>query len=282
MNIQLPSLAIHGSHAALRAGGSSFYLAMRILGRQQREAMFEVYSFCRAVDDIADGEAPRRLRLQQLREWRKDIDAIYSGDAPHGLEGIERAVELFSLHKADFLDVIDGMEMDAAADIRAPKLARLERYCDHVACAVGRLSVRIFGLANSEGRLLAHHLGRALQLTNILRDLDEDAAMGRLYLPREALHLANIATTDPASVVQHPRVGLACAFIASRAREHFVQSDRIMSRCPRRVVRAPRIMGEVYREMLDDMTARGWKQPRQRVHVHKFHLMWIALRHAFI
>ena len=282
MNIQLPNLPIHESHGALRAGGSSFYLAMRILGRRRREAMFEVYSFCRAVDDIADGDAPRQLRLERLSEWRKAIDDVYKSDPPPGREDLARAVEMFSLRKADFLDVIEGMEMDAAADIRAPDFALLERYCDCVACAVGRLSVRIFGMADSEGHWLAHHLGRALQFANILRDLDEDAAIGRLYLPREALRQADIATTDPASVVQHPRLGVACNFIVDRACEHFAQSDRIMSRCPRRMVRAPRIMAAIYREMLDDMTARGWTQPRQRVHVPKTHLIWIALRHAFI
>jgi phytoene synthase len=279
MNIQAPALA---ESAAVRAGGSSFYLAMRILRRDQRKAMFEVYSFCRAVDDIADGTAPRQQRLARLAGWRKDIDALYVGEAPQGLEGLAQAVAEFKLGKSDVLDVIDGMEMDAAADIRAPELAQLERYCDRVACAVGRLSVRIFGMEDSDGKLLAHHLGQALQLTNILRDIDEDAAAGRLYLPREALQLAGIDSTEPETAVSHPRLETACAFVVDRARGHFAASDRIMARNPRRLVRAPRIMAEVYRQMLEDMVARGWARPRRRVHVHKSHLLWIALRHAFI
>jgi phytoene synthase len=137
-------------------------------------------------------------------------------------------------------------------------------------------------MAERDGCSLAHHLGRALQLTNILRDIDEDAALGRLYLPREALQLATIETTDPDAVIAHPRLGIACAMLADRAREHFSRAEAIMSDCPRRVVRAPKIMGIVYRRMLENMITRGWSQPRHRIHVNKLQLLWIALRHAFI
>jgi presqualene diphosphate synthase len=282
MTIQTHQPLDRNSGAANRAGGSSFYLAMRILGRQQREAMFEVYSLCRTVDDIADSDAPRRWRLARLAAWGEDIDALYSGAIPTGLEHLALAIDRFSLRKDDFRDLIDGMEMDAVADIRAPSLAQLDLYCDRVACAVGRLSVRIFGMNDDDGLSLAHHLGQALQLTNILRDIDEDAAIGRLYLPREALLLANIEATDPESVVSDPGLAGACAFIVDRARTHFAKSDQIMSRCPRRVVRAPKIMAEVYRQMLEEMVTRGWSGPRNRVHVPKSHLLWIALRHAFV
>jgi squalene synthase HpnD len=268
--------------AASRAGGSSFYLAMRILRRDQREAMFEIYSFCRTVDDIADSDAPRDWRMGRLAQWRQDLGAIYEGLVPPGREVLAEAIQRFSLRRQDFLAVIDGMEMDSLADIRAPDLAKLELYCDRVACAVGRLSVRVFGMEEREGHALAHHLGLALQLTNILRDIDEDAAIGRLYLPREALQLANIEAADRLSTVLDPRLGIACAFVADLARDHFGKSEEIISRCPRNVVRAPRIMVAVYRQMLEDMIARGWTVPRRRVHAHKLHLIWVALRHAII
>jgi presqualene diphosphate synthase len=282
MNIQFPHLLEGPSPAAARAGGSSFYFAMRILGREQREAMFEIYSFCRAVDDIADGDAPRELRMAQLAEWRRMIDALYSDSTPPGLERLARAIGRFGLRKEDFLAMIDGMEMDARTDIRALSLEQLDLYCDRVASAVGRLSVRVFGMGDEDGRMLAHHLGRALQLTNILRDLDEDAGIGRLYLPKEALRAADIASTDPMTVLADPRLDAACRFVAGRARGHFIEANAIMSRCPRRVVRAPRIMGEVYSRLLADMAAHGWSPPRRRVHVNKPYLLWIALRHAFI
>jgi phytoene synthase len=115
-----------------------------------------------------------------------------------------------------------------------------------------------------------------------LRDIDEDAGVGRLYLPKEALDLADIESTDPMTVTSNPRLGTACAFIVERARGHFSKADEIMSGCSRRVVRAPKIMGAVYRQMLEDMVSRGWAPPRNRVRVNKSYLLWVALRHAFV
>ena len=158
------------------ASGSSFYAAMRILPREQREAMFQIYSFCRQVDDIADSDGPREGRLADLDQWRRDIDALYAGSPPARLKGYQASVQQFGLRRDDFIAIIDGMEMDVPADIRAPDAKTLDLYCDRVASAVGRLSVRVFGLSEEDGLLLAHHLGRALQLTNILRDIDEDAS----------------------------------------------------------------------------------------------------------
>src|SRR6185437_16310539 len=196
--------------AATRASGSSFYNAMRILPRAQREAMFEIYSFCRAVDDIADDPGPRDPRRAQLQQWRSDIDDLYRGAPPPALTSLAQAVREFDLEREDFIAIIDGMEMDVVADIRAPDRATLELYCDRVACAVGRLSVRVFGMERAAGLALADQLGRALQLTNILRDLDEDAAMGRLYLPRDALRGVGIISTDPPTVLANPMLGEAC------------------------------------------------------------------------
>jgi phytoene synthase len=271
-----------GRDAAVRAKGSSFYLAMRILPRVQRAAMFEIYSFCKAVDDVADGQGvPRDRRLARLCEWRGDIEAMDTGTVPAGLERLAATTKQFDLRKDDFLAVIEGMEMDATADIRAPSMDELDTYCDRVASAVGRLSVRVFGLDDDAGPPLAHHLGRALQLTNILRDLDEDAGFGRLYLPREALQLAGIQSTDPHAVVADGNIGIACRFVVERAREHFRKADEIMARCPRRLVRAPRLMEVAYLKMLDERVVRGWARPRQRVRVSKAQLLGIALRYAF-
>src|SRR6201998_4388699 len=182
------------------ASGSSFYAAMRILPHEQRAAMFQIYSFCRQVDDIADSAGPRPERLAALQQWREDIDAWYQGHPPERLQDYVASVQRFGLLREDFLAIVDGMEMDVPQDIRAPDMATLDLYCDRVASAVGRLSVRVFALPEEDGIWLAHHLVRALQLTNILRDIDEDAGLGRLYLPREALNEAGIAETDPLEV----------------------------------------------------------------------------------
>jgi len=264
------------------ASGSSFYAAMRILPREQREAMFQIYSFCRNVDDIADSDGPRAERLAALQQWRDDVEALYQGHPPARLRDYAGTVARFGLKREDFLAIIDGMEMDVPADIRAPDMATLDLYCDRVASAVGRLSVKVFGMPEDDGVLLAHHLGRALQLTNILRDIDEDAGLGRLYLPREGLLLAGITSDDPAKVATERTLPKVCLPLAERAKRHFEQADEVMKRNSRRAVRAPRIMGKYYRAVLDLLLARGFAAPRQPVRVGKLARVAILLRYAII
>ena len=263
------------------ASGSSFYAAMRILPQEQREAMFQIYSFCRQVDDIADSDGPREQRLAALQQWREDIDALYQGHPPARLRDYVASVKEFGLEREDFLAIVDGMEMDVPQDIRAPDLATLDLYCDRVASAVGRLSVKVFGLPREDGILLAHHLGRALQLTNILRDIDEDAAIGRLYLPKEGLVQAGIGSTDPLVVAADPAVPKVCAPLVDRARNHFAQADQIMARNSRRAVRAPRIMSKYYGSILALLVARGFANPRTPVRLNKAARIAILLRYGF-
>ncbi len=255
---------------------------MRILPRAQREAMFEIYSFCRQVDDIADSTRPARgaPRARSTAGAPTSTRSMPASAAARS-QGSGAPVRQFGLRREDFHAVIDGMEMDVVADIRAPDDATLDLYCDRVASAVGRLSVRIFGMEEADGIALAHHLGRALQLTNILRDLDEDAAIGRLYLPAEALRAAGIAANDPAAVLSRARRSRrSVRGVVERARRHFAEADAIMARSPRRAVRAPRIMGEAYTLILDRLTARGWSPPRDRIRIPRPRLLWIiaALR----
>ena len=262
-----------------RVSGSSFYTAMRLMPKVEREAMFAIYAFCRLVDDIADdGTRTRPARAAALAEWRKDIDALYAGKAAGQASFLQGPVRAFGLRQADFLDVIDGMEMDVVADIRAPDLATLGLYCDRVAVAVGRLSTRVFGMDEKPGDDLAHHLGRALQLTNILRDLDEDAAIGRLYLPRELLVKAGIDSTEPAAVISDLRIDDACRGLAAQALDHFAAADRLLRSRPRGRLLAPRLMGAVYRALLDRMLAAGWTPPRQRARIGKPQLLWLVAR----
>ena len=131
---------------------------------------------------------------------------MFAGRAPAHLAALDEATRSYHLSREDFDAVIDGMAMDAEQDIRAPDWATLDLYCDRVASAVGRLSVRIFGLPDEPGEALAYHLGRALQLTNILRDIDEDASAGRLYLPREALAAAGVTTDEPLAAAADPKL----------------------------------------------------------------------------
>jgi squalene synthase HpnD len=261
------------------ASGSSFYMAMRLLPRQKRDAMFAIYSFFRDIDDIADeGDWSAADRRVALDRWRTRLDDIYANRPASELVALAGAIQTFGLRKEDFVASIDGVAMDIDRAVLAPDLELLDLYCDRVASAVGRLSVRIFGLPERDGIALAHHLGRALQLTNILRDLDEDAVMGRLYLPRELLESAGIPLGEPSEVIAHPQIDAVCRELAKRAREHYAESDLIMVRQPRGTVVAPRLMRRVYGSILDKMEAVGWVSPRARVRLHKVHLVWLALQ----
>jgi presqualene diphosphate synthase len=277
----LNQLSVAPTAPAPAAKGSSFYLAMRILPREQREAMYAVYAFCRAVDDIADDRGPQGKRLALLDRWRADIDGLCNGAGTTALtRGIAPAVGQFGLRRQDFLAVIDGMEMDVRHEMRAPNLEAFDLYCDRVASAVGRLSVRIFGIEDDKGMALSYHLGRALQMTNILRDLDEDARLDRLYLPTEILTDAGIEEEDIGKVLAHPRLEQACAAVAGRAGHHFAEASAVMAQCDRQAVRSPRIMASVYRALLDKLVKRGWKAPRERVSPSKLQFLSAVLRHG--
>jgi presqualene diphosphate synthase len=272
------------SAQAAPAAHSSFYSAMRILPEKQREAMFALYGFCREVDDIADDRGPATAaeRLARLAQWRSDIAAMVAGRAPAHLATLAEATRNYHLKREDFDAVIDGMAMDAEQDIRAPDWATLDLYCDRVASAVGRLSVRIFGLTDERGVALAHHLGRALQLTNILRDIDEDASIGRLYLPREALTAAGVTTDEPKAAAADPRLAQACLEVAMRARGHFEKAQSIMASAPRAAVKAPRLMAAAYSSILDRMVKEGFAPPRQRAKASRLRLLGALLRYGIL
>lgn len=284
LHVEQPSLLAPAGDEqpeALPVKGSSFYLGLRMLPREQRLAMFAIYAFCRAVDDVADGAEPSERRLERLRNWRRTVDGLYAIERPPvALAALHDAIRRFDLDRADFHAVIDGMTMDALADLRAPAWSTLDLYCDRVASAPGRLSVRVFGLSHEAGPGLAHHLGRALQLTNILRDIDEDAAMGRLYLPQEALAEAGIVALGSSELLRDGRLSLACMTVARRAREHFNEADRIMDASPRACVRAPRLMAAAYRPLLERLVARGWAAPRRKVSKNKLVLIGAMLRYG--
>jgi phytoene synthase len=269
--------------AEAQASGSSFYAGMKVLPKAEREAMFAIYGFCRAVDDIADDSAASPAqRRRGLDAWRAAVEALYAGGEPGLAAALAEPTRRFGLRKADFLAVIDGMQMDADEDIRAPDLDKLDLYCDRVASAVGRLSVRIFGMDDGPGLELAHHLGRALQLTNILRDLDEDAELGRLYLPEELIAEAGVVSREPKAVISDPRVDLACRALAARAHAHYRAADAVMAKRPRGKLAAPRLMGAVYSRILARTERLGWAPPRARVKLSKPELLWIVVRRGLL
>ena len=266
-----------------KASGSSFYTAMRLMPARERDAMFAIYAFCRRVDDIADdGIGTRPERHEKLEDWRADLDALYAGKPSVQAAFLAPAVTQYGLRKEDFRTILDGMDMDVAEDIVAPDLPTLDLYCDRVASAVGRLSIKVFGMEEGPGFQLAHHLGRALQLTNILRDIDEDAAIGRLYLPREYLFAAGFKSLDPRMVVSDARVDTACRQVAALAHDHYDKAQNILAAKPKGRIATPWLMGAVYSEILSATEAAGFAPPRHRVSLGKGKLLSLVLRSKFL
>jgi len=267
----------------VEAAGTSFYWAMRLLPKHRRNGMYAVYAFCREVDDIADSERPVAYKIAALAAWREEIDALYTGNPRHLIaHALSEPTVRYRLRPRDFLAIIDGMEMDAREDIRAPDLATLDLYCARVASAVGHLSVHVFGDSSDAAHAVAESLGRALQLTNILRDLDEDAGRGRLYLPREILDRHGIRGTDPTAVIRHPALPAVCREVAAIAEQHFLSSVSVMENCSRRAMRPAAVMAAIYHATLSALLRSGWRDPATRVSVSKPLKLWLVLRHGLI
>ena len=264
----------------VRGAGTSFYRGMRVLPPDRRHAMYAIYAFCRLVDDIADENGDFADKGARLAAWRARIGGLYRGEADGAVTRVLMvATRRFALRREDFIAVIDGMEMDAEAPIVAPDLATLDLCCNRVAGAVGRLSVRAFGDATPAAERVAHALGRALQLTNILRDVAEDSARGRLYLPREWLDEAGVPR-DPHAALVAPGLGAVCARVAGLARGYFRTAEAAMRDCDRRAMKPARLMGATYAAILARLERRGWDRLGDRVSLPKTRKLWLALRYG--
>lgn len=271
-------------HARVRTAGSSFYWAMRLVPRPRRLALYAIYAFCRDVDDIADGDLSREGKIVALGRWRQKIDELFTGRAADPITRVLMdAVQRFGLRRKDLVAVIEGVETDARGPVVAPSQEELDRYCDCVASAVGRLCVRVFGETEA-GEKVAASLGTALQLTNILRDVDEDAAVGRLYLPKEILASEGLDSMSPQAVARDVRLPRVMAKVGTLAERAFANAKLALTACDRAKMRPAVVMMMVYRRHLDRLRANGWRPlpprsalSRARATVEK---LWIALHYG--
>jgi phytoene synthase len=271
--------AIEDVKARVNKSRSSFHAGMSILPKERREAMYALYAFCREVDDIADDGATLEVRKSGLQEWRERIAALFKGNPSDTItSALLPAVIKFNLFERDFFSIIDGMEMDAGDPICAPSAATFDLYCDRVASAVGRVSIRIFGDAGPAALDVAYHLGRGLQKTNILRDLAEDAERGRLYLPEELLAKHGVTSRTPAEVLKDKNLPAACRELASEAREHFARADAAMALCKPGAMRPAKIMRAYYGAVFDKLVANNWCDVSTRITLPKWQKLWIVLR----
>jgi phytoene synthase len=263
--------------------GSSFYNAMRLMPGPRKHAMFAIYAFCREVDDIADGDADPLEKRRLLDDWRGQIDGVFDGRATHPVaRALIEPTRIYHLRREDYIAVIDGMDMDAIEDIVAPSMDKLDLYCDRVASAVGRLSVRIFGADGPQADAVAYSLGRALQVSNILRDIAEDAERGRLYLPSDLLQRHGMTDLSISAVLAHPGLPAACNDLVAIAYAHFSAAQEAMTHCPRKAMRTARLMGAAYRAILDKVVARGFVDLERPVKISTLKKLWIVARYGLI
>ncbi|MGY8960554.1 MAG: presqualene diphosphate synthase HpnD [Alphaproteobacteria bacterium] len=268
-------------HDVVRRSGSSFLWGMRILPKPRREAMYAIYAFCREVDDIADEPGLEPDKRAALQEWRAEIDRIYAGNPKFATgRALLEPVRAFELPREEFLTVIDGMETDAGDRLTAMPMDELLLYCRRVAGAVGMLSIHAFGATKPPAPDIAISLGNALQLTNILRDVGEDAARDRLYLPRELLAKHGVEGDAAAVVVTQDKTAAACAELAGIARGYFAETDAHLTQFDWRQMRPAILMMEVYRRTLDRLEARGWENFRDPIKLSRPEKLWVAFRYS--
>lgn len=264
--------------------GSTFYWPMRLLPASKRAAMFAIYAFCRRIDDIADEPGEPADKRAALDVWRRDIRDLYVGGAPGSplTAALKGAIERYGLPRAEFEALIDGMAMDVAGEeaggMQAPDLDTLRLYCRRVAGAVGMLAIRVFDRADPATERFALALGEALQLTNILRDLAEDAELRRLYLPRELLRAAGIQSEDPDEVLAHPALPKACEALANLAEARFAEARSAIAGQARGSLWAATAMMVLYHRLLKRLRAAGWRDLKARVRVGRRESAWVAVR----
>lgn len=283
MTTAAPAVSIEDArrhaHQAVKRSGTSFGPGMHILSKDRREAMYAIYAFCREVDDIADDEGPVDEKRAALGEWRREIDRLYAGapTMPTGVALLEH-VRRFDLPREEFILVIEGMEMDAEGPVVAPSMDGLFAYTRRVAGAVGMLSMPVFGAPRTQtAKEFALSLGDALQLTNILRDVEEDAAEGRLYLPRDLLKKHG-CPLRPEGIVDAPGLPRVREDMALLAREKFTRVRAALQDLDWKRLRPALLMMGVYERYLEKMTMRGWANGQAKAKLSKLEKSLIAAR----
>ncbi len=253
----------------VKKSGSSFFWGMNILGSEQKRAMFSIYAFCRIVDDIADDIENKKIKKAKLKEWKQKIANLFNFKKPN--TSIEKelkfAIDKFQLERTDFYSIINGMMMDAEKDIRFPSKKYLNQYCDRVAVAVGYLSIKIFGLTEKHKKY-AFYLGRAFQLTNIVRDFYEDIRRGRCYIASDYLSKYNMDRKID-SIMNEPKLQNIFQDILGEANEYYKKSSIESKDINKKKIIASEIMKTFYQAIHSKMFKRNI-QIKKRIRLNSF------------
>ena len=258
------------------ASGSSFYYAFRFLPPPRRRAITALYAFCREVDDVVDEATDAQLAATRLAWWRQEIALLFDGRPQHPVSrALQPALTPFGITAERLNEIVDGVEMDLT-QTRYLDFAGLERYCYRVAGVVGILAAGIFGYTDPRTLEYAQALGTALQLTNIIRDVGEDARRNRIYLPIEDLQRFGVSAADLLQRRHGEAFVALMRFQAARAREFYARAMDALPAVDRRAQRPGLIMAAIYRTLLEEIERDGFQVLRQRTSLTPLRKLWVA------
>nr|WP_026263104.1 presqualene diphosphate synthase HpnD [Chitiniphilus shinanonensis] len=257
--------------------GSSFYYSFRFLPAAQRRAITALYAFCREVDDVVDECHDENLARTKLAWWRAEIDNLYAGDPQHPVtRALQPALSTYDLQREHFLEVIDGMQMDLE-QARYNAFKDLQLYCYRVASVVGLMAASIFGYRDRQTQKYAHDLGIAFQLTNIIRDVGEDARRGRIYLPVEELQRFDVPAADILNYRETDNFRRLMEFQIERAESYYAKAIEQLPAVDRKSQRTGLVMAAIYRATLEEIKRDGpQKVLNQRLSLTPIRKLWLA------
>ncbi len=260
------------------ASGSSFYYSFLFLPLQRRRAIMALYAFCREVDDVVDECNDLSIASTKLAWWRQEIERVAEGTAQHpvgqALAGLDKSI---NLPKEQLLEIIDGMEMDLTQS-RFLDFKGLSLYCYRVASVVGLLAAEIFGYTDRQTQKYAHDLGMAFQLTNIIRDIGEDARRGRIYIPMDELKQFNVPAADILNGKYSDNFTALMQFQYERAEKYYEQAFAQLPAVDRKSQRPGLIMAAIYRTVLDEIKRENFQVLHQRISLPPTRKLWLALK----
>ena len=263
------------------SSGSSFYYSFMFLPPERRQAITALYAFCREVDDVVDECHDLQVAQTKLDWWRNEVRQVYGGQPQHPVgQALKDVIQRFPLPMEQLLEIIDGMQMDLT-QTRYLDWKALNLYCYRVASVVGLLSAEIFGYTNRQTLKYAHDLGLAFQLTNIIRDVGEDARRGRIYLPIDELQRFNVPARQILDARHSDNFRDLMAFQAARARQLYDQAFAQLPAEDRKAQRPGLIMAAIYRTLLDEIEADGFLVLDRRTSLTPLRKIWIAGRTWF-
>lgn len=258
------------------ASGSSFYYAFMFLPEQKREAILALYAFCREVDDIADECTELMVAQTKLAWWRQEINDTFAGQPHHPVaHALVPAIARFGFTREQFFEIISGMEMDLQL-VRYDDFKTLSLYCYRVAGIVGEMSATIFGYTQPSTLQYARDLGTAFQLTNIIRDVGEDARRNRIYLPMDELKQFGVPAADILGSRQTPEFQKLMEFQAGRAREYYRKAYAELAPADRKAQKPGLVMAAIYQTLLDEIQADGFLVLKQKTSLTPIRKLWIA------